>query len=118
VPPDICIEAVGHQMDTVNDCLELVGRQGTVLAFGVPDHLVYALEYETFFRKNASLIAAVTPVWKVYLAQARDLFLLHQAEFEAWVTHRFPIRQAEAASGLYAGRADGIVKTVMDATQW
>ena len=53
IPPDICIEAVGHQMDTINDCLELVRKYGTVVAFGVPDHPVYALEYEIFFRKNA-----------------------------------------------------------------
>ena len=68
--PDICIEAVGHQMDTLNDCIELVRKQGTVLAFGVPDHPVYAIEYETFFRKNAHLMAVVTPVWSEYLAKA------------------------------------------------
>jgi threonine dehydrogenase-like Zn-dependent dehydrogenase len=35
--PDICIEAVGHQMETLNDCFELVRKRGTVVAFGVPD---------------------------------------------------------------------------------
>ena len=60
-PPEICIEAVGHQMDTLNDCLELVRKQGTVVAFGVSDHPVYAIEFETFFRKNVHLIAVVTP---------------------------------------------------------
>jgi threonine dehydrogenase-like Zn-dependent dehydrogenase len=53
-PPDICIEAVGHQMETLNDCLELVRKRGTVLAFGVPDAPVYAIEYETFFRKTCT----------------------------------------------------------------
>ena len=117
-PPDVCVEAVGHQMDTVNDCLELVRKYGTVLAFGVPDHDVYAVEYEIFFRKNASLVAAVTPDWSVYLARARDLFLPNQAEFDAWVTHRFPIRQAAQAFRRYAAHEDGIVKTVMDAENW
>jgi L-iditol 2-dehydrogenase len=117
-PPDLCIEAVGHQMDTVNDCLELVRKMGTVLAFGVPDHPVYALEYEIFFRKNASLVAAVTPDWSVYLPRARDLFLPHQAEFEAWITHRLPIGEAGRAFRLYAGHEDGIVKTVLDAEVW
>lgn len=118
VPPDVCIEAVGHQMDTVNDCLELVRKYGTVLAFGVPDHNVYAVEYEIFFRKNANLLAAVTPDWSDYLARARDLFLPHQADFDAWVTHRLPIREAAQAFRRYAGHEDGIVKTVMDAEIW
>ena len=62
-------------MDTLNDCLALVRQQGTVLAFGVPDQPVYAIEYETFFRKNAHLMACVTPNWSEYLAKARDVFL-------------------------------------------
>ena len=73
IPPDICIEAVGHQMDTINDCLELVRKYGTVVAFGVPDHPVYALEYEIFFRKNAVLMGTVTPDWAEYLPKAREL---------------------------------------------
>lgn len=116
--PDICIEAVGHQMDTINDALELVRRRGAVLAFGVPDHNVYALEYETFFRKNVILIAAVTPDWTDYLAKARDLFLANQKELSAFVTHRLPIRDAQKAFKMYEQHADGIIKAVIDAAVW
>lgn len=117
-PADICIEAVGHQMDTVNDCFELVRKRGTVVAFGVPDHNVYAIEYETFFRKNAVLMATVTPEWQVYMSKARDLFSKHRAELEPWVTHRLPIREAGRAFSLYERREDGIIKAVLDASGW
>jgi L-iditol 2-dehydrogenase len=117
-PPEICIEAVGHQMDTVNDCIELVKKQGTVLAFGVPDHTIYAIEYEIFFRKNAALIAAVTPDWSEYLAKARDVFIAHRQELENLVTHRFPIQEAEKAFTLYANHQDGILKAILDARNW
>lgn len=117
-PPDICIEAVGHQMDTLNDCLELVRKQGTVVAFGVPDQPVYAIEYETFFRKNAHLVAVVTPDWSEYLARARDLFLSYRAELEALVTHRFPIGDAQKAFSLYERRTDGVLKVILDASRW
>ncbi len=117
-PPDICIEAVGHQMDTLNDCFELIRKRGTVVAFGVPDHNVYSIEYETFFRKNAVLMASVTPQWDEYMGKARDLFLSFREELEPWVTHRFPIREAETAFSLYERREDGIVKAVLDATKW
>lgn len=116
--PDICIEAVGHQMDTLNDCLELIRKRGTVLAFGVPDHDVYSLEFETLFRKNAILMASVTPQWDEYLLKARDLFIEYQEELESWVTHRFPIREAEKAFSLYERGDDRIIKAVLDMNKW
>jgi L-iditol 2-dehydrogenase len=117
-PPQICIEAVGHQMETINDCFELVQKRGTVLAFGVPDQLVYAIEYETFFRKNATLVAVVTPEWSEYLPKARDLFLNHRSELEHLVTHRFPILQAEKAFTLYVNHSGGILKVILEASAW
>ena len=116
--PDICIEAVGHQMDTINDCLALVRQRGTVLAFGVPDHPVYAIEYETFFRKNAHLVAVVTPNWSEYLAKTRDVFLAARDELEALVTHHFPVREAAKAFTMYEQHDDGILKAVIDMSEW
>lgn len=117
-PPEILIEAVGHQMDTVNDAFELIQKQGTVLAFGVPDQPTYAIEYETFFRKNLHLVAVVTPKWQAYLERSRDLFLEYQEELSALVTHRFSIRETEKAFQMYESHADGIIKAIIDATEW
>ncbi len=117
-PPDICVEAVGHQMDTLNDCLELVRKQGTVLAFGVPDHPVYAVEYETFFRKNLNLLAVVTPQWSKYLPRTRDLFLAHRTMLEKFVTHRLSIHDAAKTFTLYERHEDGIIKALLDTSSW
>ena len=117
-PPDICIEAVGHQMETLNDCLSLVKYRGTVLAFGVPDQPVYAIEYETFFRKNANLVACVTPKWSEYLEISRDMFLEFRAELEPLVTHRFPVREAGQAFTMYERHEDGIIKVLIDMSDW
>ena len=117
-PPDICIEAVGHQTDTINDCLELVRKYGTVVAFGVPDHPVYALEYEVFFRKNALLMGTVTPDWAEYLPKARDLFMDNSEELSRFITHRLPVREAEKAFHMYERHEGGIVKAVLDARRW
>jgi S-(hydroxymethyl)glutathione dehydrogenase/alcohol dehydrogenase len=105
-------------MDTINDCLELVQKCGTVVAFGVPDQTVYALEYEIFFRKNAVLMATVTPDWAKYLPKARDLFVANSRELSSLVTHRMPIREAEKAFGMYERHEDGIVKALLDASCW
>ncbi len=117
-PPDICIEAVGHQTATVNDCLELVRKYGTVVAFGVPDQTVYALEYENFFRKNALLLATVTPDWAEYLTKARDLYLENVKVLSRLATPRMPVREAEKAFDMYERHGEGVVKTVLDMSVW
>jgi threonine dehydrogenase-like Zn-dependent dehydrogenase len=117
-PPDICIEAVGHQTETINDCLELVRKYGTVVAFGVPDQPVYAFQYEVFFRKNAMLLATVTPDWKEYLTKARELYVSSREELSKLITHRFPIRDAAKAFTMYERHEDGIIKAVIDARIW
>jgi L-iditol 2-dehydrogenase len=118
VDPDICIEAVGHQSQTLNDCIHLVAEGGSVLAFGVPDEPVYELEFERFFRKNARLVAVVTPDWRRYLREACDLLISAGQELAPLATHRFPIHEADRAFELYAARRDGILKAVLDATSW
>ena len=117
-PLDIVIEAVGHQSETINDCLELVRWQGTVLAFGVPDQHVYAIEYEKFFRKNAVMIAVVTPDWSDYLGRAGKLYLANRQTLSRLVTHRLPIIEAGKAFSLYAQHADNILKVILDAADW
>ena len=117
-PLDICIEAVGHQIKTLNDCIDLVRKQGTVLSFGVPDQPVYPIEYETFFRKNAMLIAVVTPDWSDYLGRACDLYQTYHNELAWLVTHRMPIKDAANAFTLYERHEENILKVILDASAW
>ena len=117
-PIDICIEAVGHQTKTINDCFELVRKGGTVLSFGVPDQPVYPIEYETFFRKNTHLVAVVTPDWNDYLAKARDIFVTYHTEVDWMITHRLPIMEATKAFSLYERHEENILKVILDASTW
>lgn len=117
-PPDVCIEAVGHQMTTINDCLELVRKYGTVVAFGVPDQAVYALEYEVFFRKNARLMATVTPDWEEYLARARDLYRDNRAVLSPLAAPRMPMAEAGEAFRMYERHEQGVIKALLDAGSW
>ncbi len=117
-PPDICIEAVGHQMQTINDCLELVRPYGTVVAFGVPDRPVYALEYEIFFRKNAALVSTVTPDWADYLARARDLYLENTEALAPLAQPRLHVEEVREAYEMYERHDRGALKVVLDARSW
>jgi threonine dehydrogenase-like Zn-dependent dehydrogenase len=108
---DIVFEAVGHQTRSINDSLHLVKRNGTVLAFGVPD--------ATFIRQNIRLIASIGPDWKVYLPQAAELLGKFGKELEFLITHRFNLDKLEEAYALYAAPAEGrSIKILIDAKDW
>ncbi|MEJ2732706.1 MAG: zinc-binding dehydrogenase, partial [Anaerolineae bacterium] len=86
---DICVEAVGQQTRTINDCLYLVKRCGAVLALGVPLEPVYPFDYTRFFRQNLQMIGSVTPPDETYMIRAADLVGRHEQELAFLITHRF-----------------------------
>jgi threonine dehydrogenase-like Zn-dependent dehydrogenase len=118
-PADICVEAVGQQTRTINDCLYLVRRCGTVLALGVPLEPVYPFEYHRFFRRNLNLVASVTPPDHTYMLRAADLVCRYEQELVSLITHRFDLDQATEAYTLYETRAAGHpLKVSINGTGW
>lgn len=118
-PADICVEAVGQQTRTINDCLYLVKRCGQVLALGVPLEPVYPLDYTRFFRQNLSLIASVTPSDETYLERAAGLVADHEQELAFLITDRFTPDRAAEAFTLYETRTgDRPLKVMIDGTSW
>jgi len=118
-PPDICVEAVGQQTRTINDCLYLVKYHGQVLALGVPLQPIYPLEYNRFFRQNLRLIASVTPPNESYMKRAAELISLHEQELAFLITHRFTLAEAAEAYALYERPAEGrSLKVMLDGAGW
>ena len=112
--PDIVVEAVGHQGATLEAAVEGVAHGGTVLAFGVPDESHYAFPFAAFFRKNATLLGGVTLDRRRSLDVARDYLLEHRAMLDAYITHVFPVADAQAAFELAAKPTAGRLKVVLD----
>jgi threonine dehydrogenase-like Zn-dependent dehydrogenase len=116
---DICVEAVGQQTRTINDCLYLVKRCGKVLALGVPLEPVYPFDFTRFFRQNLQLIASVTPPDETYMVRAAELIGRCEQELAFLITHRFTPDQVAEAFTLYETRADGHpLKVLIDGTSW
>jgi threonine dehydrogenase-like Zn-dependent dehydrogenase len=115
-PADICVEAVGQQTRTINDCLYLVKRCGRVLALGVPLEPIYPFEFNRFFRQNVHLIASVTPPDETYMVRAAELIERHAQALAFLISHRFTPDQAEKAYTLYETRAG--LKVLIDGTSW
>jgi threonine dehydrogenase-like Zn-dependent dehydrogenase len=118
-PADICIEAVGQQTRTINDCLYLVRRCGRVLAMGVPLEPIYPFEFNRFFRQNLHLIASVTPPNETYMMRAADLICQHEQVLAFLITHRFTLDKATEAYALYeTPNWERSLKILIDGTSW
>jgi threonine dehydrogenase-like Zn-dependent dehydrogenase len=113
---DICVEAVGHQQEVLNDAIAFVRSEGRLLVLGIPDQPVYALEYERLLRKNLQLIASVTPNWVDYMTKAAEILIQHERKLQPLITHRFDITSAAKAYSLCEARTDGVCKALLKAS--
>jgi len=112
---DICVEAVGHQMKTINEVMGYVRRLGTILCFGVPDHANYeGFAYQEFFRQNLSLISSVGPDVVPNFSLARDLIAQGRIDVSPLVTHTLPFAEIQHGYELFVDRKDGAIKVVLD----
>jgi len=112
---DLCVEVVGHQMESVNTCMAFVRRLGTILCFGVPDHANYeGFAYQKFFRQNLSLISSVGPDVVPNFSLARDLIAQGRLDVFPLVTHKLPFSDIQNGYELFVDRKDGAIKVVLD----
>jgi threonine dehydrogenase-like Zn-dependent dehydrogenase len=118
-PADICVEAVGQQTRTINDCLHLLKNDGLLLALGIPLEPVYPLEFMHLFRQNLQIITSVTPSDEKCMSRAANLVADHERELAFLITHRFGLDNAAEAYTLYEARAgDHQLKVLIDGSSW
>jgi threonine dehydrogenase-like Zn-dependent dehydrogenase len=111
---DLVVEAVGHQTETINGCMKLIRRMGTLLCFGVPDDVQYPFDYGSFFRSNLSMIASVGPDVIPNFSLARDMISQGRINMEPLVTHVLPFEEIQRGYELFVDRLDGAIKVVID----
>ncbi|MBT3270597.1 zinc-binding dehydrogenase [Candidatus Poribacteria bacterium] len=112
---DIVVEIVGHNTETLAACVSLVRREGTVLAFGVPDDAVYPVPFGEMFGKNISLISSVGPDCQHDYPLAIDM--IHQGRLDVTpiLSHDMPFTTDDVQTGyeLFVGRKEGAVKVMI-----
>jgi len=112
VGADLVVEACGYA-ETLNQAVQLVRRNGTILGFGVP----HALQYEFCFRdclvKEARLVPSIGPDIQREFPLAIDLIATGIIDLGPILTHRFPLASAQEAFSLFAERREGAIKVVL-----
>lgn len=95
--PDVVIEAVGHQVATLNHALEAAAFGGTVFYFGVPDDDSYPISMRTMLRNNLTLKSGVTLDRQRVLRRADAFAREHRDLLGSYVTHTFGSDDVQAA---------------------
>jgi threonine dehydrogenase-like Zn-dependent dehydrogenase len=111
---DLVVEIVGHNQQTVNFCLKLAKRLGTVLAFGVPDEDVYAFQYGEFFRKNVTMIGSVGPDSQNDYPLAMDMIAQGRLDVSPLITHHLPFTEIQKGFELFIDHRDQAIKVILD----
>jgi threonine dehydrogenase-like Zn-dependent dehydrogenase len=112
---DLVVEVVGHQADTLDLCMQLTRRLGTLLVFGVPDEEVdQNFPIGRFFRRNLKVIGSVGPDVVPNFSLARDMIVQGRINVAPIVTHILPFQEVQQAYELFVDRKDGAIKVVLD----
>jgi len=122
VPPgsyDLVVEAVGHQVGTMDDAIAVAATNGTVLYFGNPDDLYYPVRFGTMMDRNLTLRAGRTPRpdRRGALRLAQSYAAKHPTLLDDYVSHVLPVSDAQRAYDMASRPAVGQRKIVLDATR-
>lgn len=111
--PMLVVEAVGHQVGTLNDAITAAAVGGQIMAFGVNDDPYYPIDFHWLFRKNLTLHAGITTDHTAYLKAAQDYLRAHPGLAERYVTNVLPINEVQQAFEIAARPAFGRMKVVL-----
>ena len=112
--PQVVVEAVGHQVGTLQDALSAVAPGGRVFYFGVNDDRVYPLDMDAMLRKNLTLMSGGTLDRRRMLAEAGQYLQRYPQLVKSSITHRFARSDVQRAFAAAAAPAPGRLKVVID----
>ncbi len=113
--PNIIIEAVGHQVGTLQDAVDAVAPEGWVYYYGIPDDRVYPFPLYLFQQKNATLRAGYTKDRRANLEAADEYVRAHPRLPEDYITHRFGADEVQVGFEAASSPAVGQLKVVLAA---
>ncbi len=111
---DLVVEVVGHQTETINTCLKLLKREGTLLAFGVPDDEVYDVHFAELFRKNIKFLCSVGPDVQNDFPLAMDMIAQGRIDVSPIITHHLPFTEVQKGFEMALHKKNEAIKIVLD----
>jgi threonine dehydrogenase-like Zn-dependent dehydrogenase len=111
---DLVVEAVGHQEQAFNLCVDLCRDGGRMLYFGVPPERLNDVAFHSAFRKSLTIHTSVPADLRPCVEIAMRLIRQGRIDPLALITHRFPFANVQGAFETYRDRRDGALKVMID----
>jgi threonine dehydrogenase-like Zn-dependent dehydrogenase len=110
---DLVIEAVGHENQALNLCVDLCRRQGRIHYFGVPPQLIDGIRWRDLLMKNLALTTSVGPDFTRDYPLAMQWIGEGRIDVRPLVTHTFPLSEIQTAFETFSDRKDGACKVLI-----
>lgn len=111
---DIVVEAVGHEDQALNLCIDLCRDNGRILYFGVPPAKLDDVRFRALWFKNITLHTSVNPSFERDFPLAMRWIGEGRIDVSKLITHRFPLAEIQAAFETFRDRTDGALKVLID----
>ncbi len=111
---DVVIEAVGHENQTLNLCIDLCGQEGSLLSFGVPQDVIDGLRWRELFFKNITVHTSVNPDFDRDFPLAMRWVSEGRIDLSPLITHRFPLKDIQEAYETFRDKKDEALKVLVE----
>ena len=111
---DVAVDMVGHQDEVMNQCAELVKRQGIVLLFGLPpakEETGFTIQF-AHFKKNIRYLTSHSPAMDCF-ELALELIAQRRFDVEGLFTHIVPFARFPEAYKMASDYTDDVIKTMV-----
>jgi threonine dehydrogenase-like Zn-dependent dehydrogenase len=95
--PELTIEAIGHQVSTLNAAVDATAAGGQIFYFGVPDDTFYPFPMDTFFRKDLTLTSGTTHDHARNLMAANEYLHRYPELADDYITHIMSVNEVQEA---------------------
>jgi threonine dehydrogenase-like Zn-dependent dehydrogenase len=110
---DLVIEAVGHENQALNLCIDLCRRHGRIHYFGVPPQRIDGIRWHDLISKNLAVTTSLGPDFTRDFPLAMQWIGEGRIDVRPLVTHRFPLSEIQRAFEIFSDRKDGSCKVLI-----
>ena len=111
---DLVVEAVGHESQALNGCIDLCGDSATLLYFGVPPDRLNDVAWNNAFRKRLTIKLSTPSDLRPFVQLAWRSIRQDHIDMSRLITHRYAFADVQRAFETYRDRRDGALKVMID----
>jgi L-iditol 2-dehydrogenase len=113
--PQVVVEAVGHQNETIVDAIWAAAVGGFVFGFGEITDPDYVIPCRQIYEKALTFASGRTNGdWPRVLAEGAAYLAQHKRDFTSYISHVLPPSETQEAYSLYARPQAGRLKVVIE----